>query len=84
MPICISPDSWQAPEQAAVRRGLHHTAAETPGNPDTAGFAVVGAGGAESEPVAVAAGASEAAGKRMLGHSCYSPVEGGWYTGCSC
>jgi len=70
--------------QAAVHKGSHHTAAETPDTPDTAGFAVVGAGGAESEPVAVTAGASEAAGKRMLGHSCYSPVEGGWYTGCSC
>jgi len=62
--------------QAAVHKGSHHTAAETPDTPDTAGFAVVGAGGAESEPVAVTAGASEAAGKRMLGHSCYSSVEG--------
>ncbi len=70
--------------QAAVRKGSHRTAAETPDIPDMAGFAVVGADGAESEPVAVTAGASEAAGKRMLGHSCYSPVEGGWYTGCSC
>lgn len=72
--------------QAAVRKGSHRTAAETPDSPDTAGFAVAGAGGAESESesVAATAGASEAAGKRVLGHSCYSPVEGGWYTGCSC
>ncbi len=70
--------------QAAARKGSHRTAAETLDSLDTAGFAVVAAGGAESASVAVTAGASEAAGKRMLGHSCYSPVEGGWYTGCSC
>ena len=70
--------------QAAAHKGSHRTAAENLDSPDMAGFAVVGAGGAESDSVAVTAGASEAAGKRMLGHSCYSPVEGGWYTGCSC
>ena len=70
--------------QAAVHKGSRRTAAEIPDIPNMAGFAVVGYGGAESESVAVTAGASEAAGRRMLGHSCYSPVEGGWCTDCSC
>ena len=65
--------------QAAAHKGLHHTVAATPAPLDTAGFAAVGA--AEAEPAIV--DACKAAGRRVFGHTHYSPVAAVQCTGCS-